>query len=148
MLTVGCNTHREELSSLKHRILFHLKQLSSILALNSLLFILKSSLVPVPTAGGSSAQPIRPTCALRWSSRSSFAVRKELRPRRSIGRGRRRRSCTNRGRMSSCPGPSRKPGTTGIHSDKQRHPALAPWSISVELSLVANTVILNKYCSK
>lgn len=135
MLTVGCLTRGEELA---------LNIGSSLSPQTIIYFSLSFS---DPAAGSSSAQRIRPTCPLRWSSRSSFAVRKELRPGRSIGSGRRRRSWTNRGRMSSCPGPSRKPGTTGIRSDKQRDPVLSPWSISVELSLMAKKRILNKYCS-
>lgn len=82
--------------------------------------------VSVPAAKGSSAQHTRPTCALRWSSRSSSAARRELRPKRSIGRGRRRTSCTDGGRTSCCPGLSQTAGAADIPSDRQRGPALSP----------------------
>lgn len=88
--------------------------------LNSSLETLNSLLVSVPAVRGRSVQHIRLTFALRSNCRSSFAVRKELRLRGSIDKGRWRRSCTDRGRMSSCPDLSRNQATAGIRSDKRR----------------------------
>lgn len=88
--------------------------------LNSSLGTLNSSLVSDPAVRGRSVRHIRLTFALRSSCRSSFAVRKELRLRGSIDRGRWRRSCTDGGRMSFCPDLSRNPATAGIRSDKRR----------------------------